>query len=130
MGALRRGRRSGPGQALATAGLVTALLSCAAAPAAATGLPRTAPDRDTPCTADTGPYQWEPEEYLALPCDGRQSPADCTAIRAFQQREGLDPADGSANLATYRASLVIEERRHPNKDGPRGPAHDHPPRHR
>ncbi|WP_239516352.1 MULTISPECIES: L,D-transpeptidase [unclassified Streptomyces] len=68
------------------------------------------------CTADTGPYQWEMEQYLRLPADGRQSTADCEAIRAFQQRERLAPADGSANLATYRTTLVVEERRHPNRD--------------
>ncbi|GAA0595291.1 L,D-transpeptidase family protein [Streptomyces crystallinus] len=69
------------------------------------------------CTADTGPYQWELEQYLHLPADGRQSEADCVAIRAFQERNGIVPADGFAGLATYRATLVIEERRAPNKKG-------------
>ncbi|MFJ6940426.1 L,D-transpeptidase family protein [Streptomyces sp. NPDC101132] len=96
---------------LATAAVAGALLLGPTPAATAT----TAPVE--PCTADTGAYQWELEKYLHLPTDGRQSPADCAAIRSFQQREGVQPADGTANLATYRTSLVIEERRHPNKDG-------------
>ncbi|CAM5673946.1 murein L,D-transpeptidase [Streptomyces avidinii] len=108
----RRRRLRGP---LASAALTWLLaLSPGPAPAAAAA-PALAP---VPvCTADTGPYQWEMEQYLGLSADGRQSAADCEAVRAFQQREHLAPADGSANLATYRTTLVIEERRDPNRDG-------------
>ncbi|MCB5169535.1 L,D-transpeptidase family protein [Streptomyces bambusae] len=70
-----------------------------------------------PCTADTGPYQWELEQYLGLPADGRQDPADCAAIRGFQERAGVRPADGYAGLATHRTSLVVAERARPNRDG-------------
>ncbi|MFI1170565.1 L,D-transpeptidase family protein [Streptomyces melanogenes] len=90
---------------------LAALLVGVAAPAPAAAAPAPA------CTADTGPYQWQLEQYLRLPADGRQSGADCEAIRAFQERNGVLPADGFASLATYRTALVIEERRAPNKNG-------------
>ncbi|MFD9796010.1 L,D-transpeptidase family protein [Streptomyces sp. NPDC059070] len=96
--------------------LLGALAACAlglATPAAATAPAAAAPA----CTADTGPYQWQLEQYLHLPADGRESAADCAAIRTFQERNGISPADGYASLATYRATLVVEERRAPNKAG-------------
>lgn len=97
-------------------GLLAALVLAVTAPtASAAPAPATAPA--PACTADTGPYQWELEQYLRLPADGRQSEADCVAIRAFQERNAIVPADGYASLATYRTTLVIEERRAPNKSG-------------
>ena len=69
------------------------------------------------CTSGTGPYQWELEQHLRLPRDGRQSPADCAAIRRFQERTGLRPTDGYAGLATYRMMLVVEARPNPNAAG-------------
>ncbi|MEV7413707.1 L,D-transpeptidase family protein [Streptomyces sp. NPDC089919] len=88
-------------------------------PPSATAAPPagTAPPVADACTADTGPYQRELEAYLGRPVDGRQSEADCRAVRAFQEAQGLDPADGYPDLATYRTTLVVEERRHPNRDG-------------
>ncbi|MEU5432184.1 L,D-transpeptidase family protein [Streptomyces sp. NPDC020719] len=83
---------------------------------AAPSRPASAPPEPA-CTADTGPYQWQLEQYLKLPADGRQSPADCAAIRTFQAHNGIVPADGYASLATYRTTLVIEEHRAPNKAG-------------
>ncbi|WP_330334268.1 L,D-transpeptidase family protein [Streptomyces sp. NBC_00536] len=103
--AASRHRFRGP---LVAAAFTWLLVLCPVAPASA------AP---AACTADTGPYQWEMEQYLRLPADGRQSTADCEAIRAFQQRQRLVPADGGADLATYRTTLVVEERRHPNREG-------------
>ncbi|WP_203615989.1 L,D-transpeptidase [Streptomyces sp. SID13726] len=70
-----------------------------------------------PCTAGTGPYQRELEQHLRLPADGRQTPADCEAIRAFQTRNAVQPADGYAGLATYRTMLVVEARPNPNTAG-------------
>ena len=40
-----------------------------------------------------GPYQ-------NVRVDGRQSPSDCAIIRSFQQRFGVEPADGSADATT------------------------------
>ncbi|WSJ84610.1 L,D-transpeptidase [Streptomyces sp. NBC_01304] len=76
----------------------------AAAPAPAAG-PR--------CTTGTAPYQRELERELRLPVDGRQSAADCVAIRRLQRRLGVRPADGSASLRTYRMLLVDLARRDP-----------------
>ncbi|MFI1258565.1 L,D-transpeptidase family protein [Streptomyces netropsis] len=69
------------------------------------------------CRAGTGPYQWQLEAYLHRPQDGRQSPADCEAIAAFQRKEGVEPADGYAGLATYRSMLVAQARKNPNAAG-------------
>ncbi|MEV4283375.1 L,D-transpeptidase family protein [Actinoplanes xinjiangensis] len=38
--------------------------------------------------------------FGAVIVDGRQSPADCSTIRAFQQRFGIEPAQGQADAAT------------------------------
>ncbi|MER6156911.1 L,D-transpeptidase family protein [Streptomyces sp. NPDC001868] len=88
----------------------SALLGWTAVPAAASA-PAPA------CTTRTGPYQWDLERHLKLPADGRQSTADCVAIRAFQQRTGVKPADGYAGLATYRTMLVVQARANPNAAG-------------
>ncbi|MET8976898.1 L,D-transpeptidase [Streptomyces sp. NPDC004539] len=66
------------------------------------------------CTAGTGPYQRQLERYLRLPEDGRQSPADCRAISAFQTANGLVPANGYAHYPTYRMMLVAVAARNPN----------------
>ncbi|MDG4866089.1 murein L,D-transpeptidase, partial [Streptomyces sp. T-3] len=82
---------------------VLVLLPLTAAPAPAA--PR--------CTAGTAPYQRELERELRLPVDGRQSAADCAAIRRLQLRLGVRPADGFASLRTYRMLLVDIARRDP-----------------
>lgn len=92
------------------AAVTSALLGWTVVPAA-TAAP--APE----CVTRTGPYQWDLERHLRLPADGRQSPADCVAIRAFQQRTGVRPADGYAGLATYRTMLVVQARPDPNAAG-------------
>jgi lipoprotein-anchoring transpeptidase ErfK/SrfK len=38
--------------------------------------------------------------YRNVSVDGRQSPSDCAIIRAFQQRFGVEPANGRADAAT------------------------------
>ncbi|WP_406286357.1 L,D-transpeptidase family protein [Streptomyces sp. NBC_00209] len=65
------------------------------------------------CTPQTGAYQWELEERLGLPQDGRASVQDCEAVRALQKRLGLKET-GKADLETYRMLLVDEVRRDPN----------------
>ena len=69
------------------------------------------------CRVATGPYQREMERHLGLRVDGVQSAGDCLAVRKFQQRNGVAPADGYAGLGTYRMMLVVEARRNPNAGG-------------
>ncbi len=52
------------------------------------------------CTRKAGPYQRQVERWLGLRVDGRQSAADCRAIRAFQVRQGIKPAIGFAGPVT------------------------------
>ncbi|WP_411158596.1 L,D-transpeptidase family protein [Streptomyces sp. TRM68416] len=98
--------------------MTTVLLTAVLLPltAVGAGIARAAPAAPD-CQAGTGPYQREMERHLRLRVDGRQSPADCEAIRDFQSRNRLTPADGYANLATYRTMLVVEARPDPNKAG-------------
>jgi hypothetical protein len=60
----------------------------------------TAPARAASCTTDTGPYQKQVEKFLGRPVDGRQSAADCQAIRAFQNTHGIKPNIGYAGPVT------------------------------
>ncbi|MEU6122557.1 L,D-transpeptidase family protein [Streptomyces sp. NPDC047123] len=76
----------------------------------AVAAPRSA---EPPCRAGTAPYQRELERELRLPVDGRQSAADCAAIRRLQQRLGIRPADGSATLRTYRLLVADQVKRDP-----------------
>jgi hypothetical protein len=70
----------------------------------ATGLQARAaahPAAGSACAAPTGRYQQQVEGYLGLSADGKQSPQDCQAIRAYQQSHTIVPADGSAGAVTY-----------------------------
>jgi peptidoglycan hydrolase-like protein with peptidoglycan-binding domain len=98
---------------LVAAVIVTAALLSTTAPAAAA----TGPAAAVMCDAPTGPYQRPLEEFLGRPVDGVQSPEDCAAVQAFQQREGLPRTDGYADLATYRAAVVVLARPDPNAQG-------------
>ena len=56
----------------------------------------------------TGKYQKQVEGYLkklggygAVTVDGKQSAADCAAIKKFQKRFGIQPAQGLAGPTTY-----------------------------
>ncbi|MDF4249616.1 L,D-transpeptidase family protein [Streptomyces sp. WMMB303] len=73
------------------------------------------PEPQPECTTGTGPRQREVEGYLGLPVDGTQSPQDCAAIRDFQEREGVLPADGLASPATYRALYARWAAGHPEQ---------------
>ncbi|WP_369216688.1 L,D-transpeptidase [Streptomyces flavofungini] len=90
-----------------------ALLLAAAALPAAVAAPATAGPGEPPCRAGTAPYQRELERELGRPVDGRQSVADCEAIRALQKRLGISPADGRASLRTYRYAVADRVRRDP-----------------
>ncbi|MGW7412885.1 L,D-transpeptidase [Streptomyces sp. NPDC054863] len=72
---------------------------------------------EPPCTAPTGPYQKELERKLRLKVDGKQSVADCIAIRKLQRQLNIDPADGRATAKTHGLLLVREARKNPNAAG-------------
>jgi lipoprotein-anchoring transpeptidase ErfK/SrfK len=62
----------------------------------------------------TGKYQRQVETYLTklggfgtMTVDGRQSAADCAAIKKFQSRYGIRPAQGVAGPTTYDVSMRL-----------------------
>lgn len=63
------------------------------------------------CTARTGTHQRRVERLLGLPVDGRQSVADCRAVRAFQVREGIKPAVGYAGPVTWARAELLAARK-------------------
>ncbi|MET7680085.1 L,D-transpeptidase [Streptomyces sp. NPDC005423] len=69
------------------------------------------------CSKRTGPYQWEVERWLRLKADGRQSAADCRAVRAFQLREGIKPSSGFAGPVTWARMQLRGARKNPNAAG-------------
>ncbi|MET9392760.1 L,D-transpeptidase family protein [Streptomyces sp. NPDC006624] len=77
------------------------------------------------CTAKTGPYQRQVERWLGLRVDGRQSAADCRAVRAFQVRQGIKPAIGFAGPVTWSRMRYLSARRNPNAAG-KCPLRTHP----
>ncbi|MFH9062126.1 L,D-transpeptidase family protein [Streptomyces coeruleorubidus] len=77
------------------------------------------------CTGKTGPYQRQVERWLGLRVDGRQSAADCRAVRAFQVRQGIKPAIGFAGPVTWARMQYLSARRNPNAAG-RCPVRSHP----
>ncbi|MFD9339280.1 L,D-transpeptidase family protein [Streptomyces sp. NPDC060028] len=101
---------TGPiGRAAALAAVLSLAAPALAPPQAAAAEPA--------CTAGTGPYQRELEEHLGRPVDGTQSAADCAAVRAFQQRSGIEPAEGYPGLVTYRMMVAVAARANPNAAG-------------
>ncbi|MFE1440435.1 L,D-transpeptidase family protein [Streptomyces sp. NPDC058739] len=80
-----------------------------------------APAQAASCTTQTGPYQKKVEKFLGLPVDGVQSPADCTKIKAFQDKHGIKPNIGYAGPVTWGVmDLMLKQRavgNNPNKDG-------------
>ncbi|MFF3639742.1 L,D-transpeptidase family protein [Streptomyces sp. NPDC002564] len=66
------------------------------------------------CTRSTGPYQRQVERWLKRPVDGKQSAADCRAVRAFQRKEGIRPATGFAGPVTWARMRLISARKNPN----------------
>ncbi|WP_445276839.1 L,D-transpeptidase family protein [Streptomyces sp. DSM 41033] len=59
------------------------------------------------CTAAKGPYQKQVEKWLKRTADGKQSAADCKAIRSFQVAKGITPAIGYAGPVTWRTMKTI-----------------------
>lgn len=107
----------------ALAGLVAAAVT-AVPPASATAdarssvpTPVSISAAEPPCTAPTGPYQKELELKLRLKADGKQSVADCVAIRRLQRQLNIVPADGRATARTHGLLLVREARANPNAAG-------------
>jgi lipoprotein-anchoring transpeptidase ErfK/SrfK len=80
-----------------------------------------APAQAASCTTSTGPYQKQVERFLGRPVDGKQSAADCKAIRAFQATHGITPTIGYAGPITWRTmSTMLAQRaagKTPNKAG-------------
>ncbi|MGW5676110.1 L,D-transpeptidase [Streptomyces sp. NPDC003860] len=105
---IRTGPR--PTAALAATALAAALAGTLVAAPGAAAAP-------APCTAGTGPYQRPMEEFLKRPVDGVQSEADCVAIRDFQTKNDIDPANGYASLGTYRVMVAVQARANPNAAG-------------
>ncbi|MEU1825813.1 L,D-transpeptidase [Streptomyces abikoensis] len=72
------------------------------------------------CTAGAGPYQKQAERFLGRPVDGRQSAADCRAIRDFQLDHGISPAAGYAGPVTWGVMDLVAKQRaagsNPNAD--------------
>ncbi|MCX5385079.1 L,D-transpeptidase family protein [Streptomyces sp. NBC_00083] len=66
------------------------------------------------CTTRTGPHQRQVEQWLGLKADGRQSPADCAAIRKFQQAQGISPTIGFAGPVTWSRMQFLSARKNPN----------------
>ncbi|WP_437075260.1 L,D-transpeptidase family protein [Streptomyces sp. enrichment culture] len=69
------------------------------------------------CSKQTGPYQRQVEKWLKLKVDGKQSPADCKAIRAFQLKYGIKPAIGFAGPVTWAHMMLVSARKNPNAAG-------------
>lgn len=73
------------------------------------------------CTTSKGPYQKQVEKFLGRPVDGKQSAADCKAIRAFQTKNGISPNIGYAGPVTWGVMKIMNAQKaaggNPNKAG-------------
>ncbi|WP_433546139.1 L,D-transpeptidase [Streptomyces sp. CA-294286] len=103
--------------ALVAVAVVAAPVASASAAPSGAAVPTAYAAPEPPCTAPTGPYQSELERKLRLKVDGKQSPADCVAIRRLQRELKIQPADGRATAKTYGLLLVREARKNPNAAG-------------
>ncbi|MFJ6695900.1 L,D-transpeptidase family protein [Streptomyces sp. NPDC091272] len=103
----RAARHARTGIAVSLTALVVpaALTVGAAAPAAAAS-----------CSTSTGPYQKQVEKFLGRKADGRQSAADCTAIRAFQGKHGITPTIGYAGAITWRTMDTMNKQKAAGKN--------------
>ncbi|WP_428954256.1 L,D-transpeptidase family protein [Streptomyces sp. cg35] len=66
------------------------------------------------CTKKTGSHQRQVERWLKLKVDGKQSPADCKAVRAFQTKQGIRPNIGYAGPVTWARMQWLSARKNPN----------------
>ncbi|MER6308772.1 L,D-transpeptidase family protein [Streptomyces sp. NPDC001657] len=101
-------RRSGAGRRAAAA---LALTTLTVPLTVALGSPAQAATAASACTASRGPYQKQAERFLGLPVDGRQSAADCRAIRAFQTSHGITPNIGYAGPVTWGVMKLVAQQR-------------------
>ncbi|MGW2641312.1 L,D-transpeptidase family protein [Streptomyces sp. NPDC001348] len=69
------------------------------------------------CSKQAGPYQRQVERWLKRKVDGKQSAADCRAIRSFQKKHGIKPAIGFAGPVTWARMTLISARKNPNAAG-------------
>ncbi|WP_406332316.1 L,D-transpeptidase family protein [Streptomyces sp. NBC_00203] len=69
------------------------------------------------CSKRTGPYQRQVERWLKLKVDGKQSAADCLAIRAFQTRYKIKPTIGFAGPVTWAHMQLLSAMKNPNAAG-------------
>ncbi|MEV7416410.1 L,D-transpeptidase family protein [Streptomyces sp. NPDC089919] len=118
MGVLAAIRTASATRTVRTAGVAGAVAALAVPLAVVGGA---SPAGAASCTAGTGPYQKQVEKFLGRPVDGRQSTADCTAIRGFQAQHGIVPTIGYAGPITWRTmSTMLAQRAagsNPNKAG-------------
>ncbi|MFH8838898.1 L,D-transpeptidase [Streptomyces sp. NPDC017868] len=63
------------------------------------------------CTAKASIHQRRVEKLLGLRVDGKQSAADCRAIRAFQVKEKIKPAVGYAGPVTWARAELLAARK-------------------
>ncbi|MDG5806346.1 L,D-transpeptidase [Streptomyces ossamyceticus] len=81
----------------------------------------TTPAQAASCTTSAGPYQKQVEKFLGRPVDGRQSAADCQAIKAFQTKHGISPNIGYAGSVTWGVMDLMNKQKavgkNPNKAG-------------
>ncbi|WP_437045794.1 L,D-transpeptidase family protein [Streptomyces sp. enrichment culture] len=79
------------------------------------------PAQAASCTTSTGPHQKKVEKFLGRPVDGKQSSADCKAIRAFQNKHGIKPNIGYAGSVTWGVMDLMNKQKavgkNPNKAG-------------
>ncbi|ANP48925.1 hypothetical protein J2Z21_002507 [Streptomyces griseochromogenes] len=66
------------------------------------------------CSRQAGPYQRQVERWLKLKADGKQSSADCKAIRAFQVKNKIKPAIGFAGPVTWSRMMLLSAKKNPN----------------
>ncbi|MFI1280580.1 L,D-transpeptidase family protein [Streptomyces sp. NPDC020858] len=108
---------TGPLAGTAALGALLAMALVSPSPAAAAPAAPAASEPESACVAGTGPYQRELEDHLGLAVDGVQSSADCHAVRAFQRKHRVTPADGYPGVTTFRTMLVVAARPDPNAAG-------------
>ncbi|MFD5750124.1 L,D-transpeptidase family protein [Streptomyces sp. NPDC127033] len=70
-----------------------------------------APAQAASCTTSTGPYQKQVEKFLGRTADGKQSPADCAATRAFQTKHGITPNIGYAGPVTWGVMSLMNQQK-------------------
>ncbi|MGW6008905.1 L,D-transpeptidase family protein [Streptomyces sp. NPDC055210] len=71
----------------------------------------------TACSRRTGPHQRQVERWLRLKADGKQSAADCRAVRAFQNKQGIRPDTGFAGPVTWGRMQLLSAAKAPNAAG-------------